>query len=548
MKRMVWLFLLLALAIMPAQAQIPEIQGFDPRCISIDGNVTPADDSSCIDWRLKDLEAPRTLVGILDGVGNADPSILSPGSILSAGSMLPKQDITRVWLSNNRTYFFLAEERRSNNGSSAYHLFVTKNEPTAILGQPVVFYLENGDLEIRICFPRGSAPEDASITIQQVRDLTETYPVQVTDIWSSGVFQPSSILVEFAINTSPTDAIDGAKDSKGVLTGTYDTACFAEAAVPLELVGIPPCGAQAYMTVVTRSSCSLTSDVKDIGGPVRYGFGGSALVVATPTVDCTTTVGFSATASGGTTPYTFNWYDNESSTPFHTATISSPPFTDAFTQSLTAGTHDIRVTVTDVSECTEEYLIPQFTVYNELGLTLDVPTPNCENTSTLSATASGGTGSYRYEWFDGATPIHTNDTSGTDSFDYTFQNPSVNPTDHTIKVVVTDLGRTDVVCAKDDTKTVTVYQLLDGTLTAGTATCGAFTWTATPSGGKASYTYEWKLDGVTVPGETGATYNYGPDADCTDHEVCVTITDDRNCTKTLCKKVHQEVTTTFPTP
>ena len=141
-------------------AQAVVVSGYDPGYIDIDGDIV--DNSGCvppgtpcIDWATK--LADGSLAGLVDGVGNQDPDIFRPGSTLNDGSSLPKQDITRVWLSNNSEFLYLAEERRANNGNSSYHLFLTKLEPTAVFGEPVVYHLTDRDLEIRICFPKGSA-------------------------------------------------------------------------------------------------------------------------------------------------------------------------------------------------------------------------------------------------------------------------------------------------------------------------------------------------------------------------------------------------------
>lgn len=525
--------------------------GFDPRYIEIDGNVTPGDGTCrgtpCIDWLTKQNDG--TLAGIIDGIGNNDGNILSPGSTLSAGSMLPKQDITRVWLSNNTEYFYLAEERRSNNGSSAYHLFMTHTPPTAIMGQPVVFHLENGDLEIQICFPKGSDPGGASVEVRQVSGLTSVLDVYAENIWSSGAFKPTGLSVPFAINMAPVTALAGALDSKGRVTPLYDTACFAEAAIPLEGIGVPPCAALAYATVITRSSCSLTSDLKDIAGPVEYSYGGPELTLDALVTSCTPLTTLSATTSGGMPPYTFGWYDNGSTTPFHVATITDPPYTDTFDAALAFGVHTVRAVVTDSSGCCDQVDTVEFTVYEPLELTLSKPvTPDCSNTATLSATADKALPPYRFQWYDNVTQIRDVTKPGpgpvTDEFNYAFQTSG----DHTVSVYVTD-ARLDLNCSADDScGPFPVYDLLDVILSHSDPTCdGVVTWTATASGGLVQYTYEWRLDGVVVNGNS-PTYQYGPSADCKTHEISVTVTDSRTCTDSDKQKISQAVTTIFPTP
>ena len=341
MKRTSWFLVLLLLAIVPALALVipEEIQGYDPIYIQIDGDVLTPND-----WNNLNNLNPGHLLP--DTIGNQDTDILSPDSVLNDGSSLPKQDITRIWLSNNKDYFYLAEERRANNGTSGWHVFVTHLQPHWVQGDVVTFDFCNYDIEIFICFPSGGKVEDASISVRRIYDAgqppqTLMYPgVMADDIWSLGVFNqllpyPSGAVL-FAINTAGTPAINGAIDSKGNVTTTppynYPAAAFAEAAISLGPDGmdVSPCGTQAYVTVITRSSCKTdkpVGDLKDISYPVRYNFGGPDLTVDDPVLSCTTSTDFSATASGGIAPYTFEWYDGEPSpsTLFRTCLLYTSP-------------------------------------------------------------------------------------------------------------------------------------------------------------------------------------------------------------------------------
>lgn len=435
--KVVWLILvlLLALVIVPAQAQIVTISGFDPRCISIDGNVTAVGDTpGCIDWLVKQTDG--TLVGIYDGFGNADPSIFSPGSTFSSGSMLPKQDITNVYVSNNNNDMYLVEERRANNGNSKYHLFMTKLAPTApgqtgiMAGQNVIYHLSNNDLEIQICFPRGSDPAGAEIGVFQVSGLTDTLSVQATDIWSSGAFKPvpSSAIDGFTVNISPTQALTGARDSKGNLSNTYDTACFAEAAISLGALNINPCGAKAFATVITRSSCSLTSDIKDFAGPVLYSFGGPTVTKPTTSVDCVNKGSLAASVDKGSAPYDVKWYDND--TLIRETTLAEPG-TDSFDQQMTIGDHIIKVVVTDAGGCSASDLTdPPITINDLLGVKLS-SSATCPGAVTLTATASGGDGSYTYVW-----TVDGNSVAGTTAT--LAYGPAADCKTHTVAVTVTD--------------------------------------------------------------------------------------------------------------
>ena len=316
MRKVSWFLVLLMLAIVPALAVIipEEIKGYDPNYIQIDGDVNPSTGDClgflpCSDWDTPNLANLGHLLP--DTIGNDDEDILSPDSVLNPGSSLPKQDITRIWLSNNKDYFYLAEERRANNGTSGWHVFVTHLKPAWSQGQVVAFDFCNYDMEILICFPKGGSPEDASISVKRIYDKNLPpqalmYPgVMAGDIWDLGVFNqqlpfpsPNDAIL-FKINGVEEWAINGAINSKGIATTTppykYPAACFAEAAISLGIDGmnVSPCGTKAYVTVITRSSCTLNSDLKDISYPVLYNFGGPDLEVDPPETTCTNLTRFS---------------------------------------------------------------------------------------------------------------------------------------------------------------------------------------------------------------------------------------------------------------
>lgn len=547
MKMLGWFLILLVLAMVPAQAQV---SGFDPRFIDIDGNVT-VDDGNCVpsgspcsDWLAKQQD--NTLVGIVDGIGNNDSDILSPGSDLNPGSMLPKQDITRAWISNNSQYLYVAEERRANNGNSGYHLFMTRLAPTAIQGQPVIYHLQNGDLEVRICFPKGSDPAGKSIEVTQVVGLDGILDVAAADIWTSGAFQPApGAVVAFEVNTAVVPSLVGAYDSKGETATTYDISCFAEAAISLAALGLDPCGSRAYVSVITRSSCSLTSDVKDFAVPLLYSFGGPVVTKPKVQAGCTNVVSIEATASEGIAPYTFKGYDvvDGVETLIREITYPGPgPVTDKFDCVLGNGEHAIHVVVTDQNCCPADDTSDEFTIYESMGISLDVDV-DCSNTATMESTITWGLAPYTVKWYDKVdgteTLIHEATVPGPAPAATTYIQ-ALTPGDHTLRVVATGANGCEVEQSAGPFK---VFDLLEVTLTEIADCPGHVTWTASPAGGDGEYTYEWKVDGVSVPGSS-ATYEYGPTADCNEHTVGVTITDGRGCKKSDLKTIKQVVNTT----
>lgn len=167
-------------------------------------------------------------------------------------------------------------------------------------------------------------------------------------------------------------------------------------------------------------------------------------------------------------------------------------------------------------------------------------TLGCDNATSFSATVTKGTAPYHIQWFDNDVPFNEETSPGPAPVTCS---PSLQMTPgvHNIRVKVTDAGGCP---ASKDTGDFTVDPILDVTV-AGTATCpGVVTWTATPSGGDSNYTYVWKLDGSVVNG-TNSAYTYGPKVDCTEHEVCVEITDGRGCKASACKKITQSAITSL---
>jgi hypothetical protein len=443
----------LLVAAVAAQAVV--VSGYDPRYIDIDGDVLENGScvppgTPCIDWLTKQMDG--SLAGLTDGVGNADPSIFSPASTYNDGSSLPKQDITRVWLSNNNEFLYLGEERRANNGNSSYHLFLTKVEPTAVFGEPVVYHLTDGDMEIRICFPKGSQPELAAIEVLRVTGLGAgaVADVMAADIWSSGLFAPfPGAVAAFQVNQAPTLALDGALDSHAKVTTEYDTATFAEAAISLAAAGLDPCGSTVFASLITRSSCSLTSDIKDLAPPVVYNFGGPVLgdiVVTGP--DCENNVCLAVSVDEGTAPYTLSWYDG--ATLIREVTLEAAG-SDSFCITLDPGIHSIRAVVVDDAGCEESSVAGPITVYELMTVSLSAES-NCIGEVTWTASASGGDGSYTYAWTVDGSAV------GEDSASYLYQ-PNADCEEHTVCVVVTDSRGCDADACKQ------IYQSVDTVVT-----------------------------------------------------------------------------------
>ncbi len=192
-----------------------------------------------------------------------------------------------------------------------------------------------------------------------------------------------------------------------------------------------------------------------------------------------------ATPSGGTAPYGYNWCNGQ---------------TGATATNLGAGS--CSVTITDAEGCS---LIESVTLSEpgSMSLSTDQTDVLCDGDSngTATVTASGGVGPYSYVWCNNqTTPTATGLPTGSCQVVVTDDNGCTQSASVTISApnaVSVNVDGTDVTCQGED----------DGTAT------------ATPSGGTAPYSYSW-CNGQT--GSTATGLGAGP---CQ-----VVITDDNGCT------------------
>jgi Bacterial Ig-like domain/SprB repeat/Secretion system C-terminal sorting domain len=181
-------------------------------------------------------------------------------------------------------------------------------------------------------------------------------------------------------------------------------------------------------------------------------------------------------ASGGTTPYTYQWSNGA-----QTASITG----------LTAGTYS--VTVTDAASRTAT---AQAVITEPTALTSSVTTTNVScfggSTGAINLTPAGGTAPYTFNWGGGiATEDRTNVAAGTYSVTITDANGCTLIRSVNVSQPATALS---VSVSKTD---ATANGSADGSAT------------ATPAGGTSGYTYQWSNGAQTasITGLTAGTYN-----------------------------------------
>ena len=204
------------------------------------------------------------------------------------------------------------------------------------------------------------------------------------------------------------------------------------------------------------------------------------------------------TASGGTGPYTYSW------------TGTSAP-TEEDQSGLGEGTYV--VTVTDINGCTTsaEFMLTEPTPVAVTGITVE---PSCNEMSgildgTIDITATGGTGTYIYNWSNTSAPTAEDQSGlGTGTYD----------------VTVTDINGCTAIASFTLTEPLAVeiaaVETPPGCNVASGLPTGSIDITAT--GGTGDYTYNW--DGPLTVSSNEDQINLGAG------NFSVTVTDVNGCT------------------
>ena len=252
----------------------------------------------------------------------------------------------------------------------------------------------------------------------------------------------------------------------------------------------------------------------------------SALVAPTVTptpaaVDKGQTSALTSTAvSTGTSPYTYMWIAKAPGGSLVAVGSNSASFSFVTDSSTATGVWNFWLAVYDstgasvapISTTVTVNAAPTVSIAPAGSLSLDVG-----QSKTFTATASGGSGSISYQWYlDGA-------AVGSNSAGYSYAAAAGS---HSVTCMVTDSASTPVTSpasnavsiAVSASPTVSVAPVGPLTLTVGQVQA----FTATPSGGSGTISYQWYLDGTAV-GSNSASYSYT--AGGTSHSVTCSVTD-----------------------
>ena len=314
------------------------------------------------------------------------------------------------------------------------------------------------------------------VTITDANGCTDTSSVTITE--------PTALVAASVVDASVT--CNGGNDGAATVSATGGTAPYSylwsNAATTASIVGVT---AGTYnVTITDANGCTDTSSVT-ITEPTA--------LIASGVVDASVTCNggndgtATASATGGTAPYTYLW---------------SNAATTASIVNVTAGTYN--VTITDANGCTDtsSVIITEPAALAASGMTTNVSC-NGGNDGTIDISVSGGTAPYTYLWSNAATTASI-----------------VNVTAGTYSVTITDANG----CTDNSSVTITEPIVLTASGVATNVSCNGGndgTVDLSVTGGTAPYTYAWDNSATTedMIGLTAGTYS-------------VTVTDANGCTAT----------------
>jgi hypothetical protein len=268
---------------------------------------------------------------------------------------------------------------------------------------------------------------------------------------------------------------------------------------------------QVYLKVTDSLSVQGTSNV----APVQVNpLPTVSISPSSATIDLGQSKTFTSSVSGGTSPYSYQWYLNGN--PVSGATGATWVFTAS-----SSGTYQVYLQITDNMGQIATSNIATITVNPPLSVTVSPSSVVMDvgQSRLFTAIVSGGTSPYSYQWYLNDAPVQ-----GATSSTWTFT--PTTPGAYSIYVIVTDSADIDPSASSPP-----VYATVNPAPTVSISPSSVVmdvsqskTFTSSVSGGTSPYSYQWYLNGAPVSGATGSTWTFTPSSAGT-YSVYLQITD-----------------------
>jgi len=326
----------------------------------------------------------------------------------------------------------------------------------------------------------------------------------------SVTISPSPVVMDIDQSQTFTSTVSGG-------TGPYSYQWYLNGAPQLGATAaawtFTPLSAGSYIQICVNVTDSVGVQATSNNATITVNGAFSASISpSSATLDVGQSQPLTSTASGGTSPYTYEWYVNYA--PVSGATYNMWVFTPTSSNSYTVYlnvTDSVGVIAISNMVTVAVNAAPTVSVAPVGPFALDFG-----QSEMFTATAGSGSGTLHYQWYLGDSPV------GTDSPSYTFVASSAGPVQ--VYVNVTDSATTPYT-VKSNVASITVNSAPSVAVSPSPVTLDVGqvqTFTASISGGTSPYAYQWYLDGNAV-GTDNASYSYNATAG--PHEVYVNVTD-----------------------